>query len=235
MGKHRKIKPGDLFKNLEVIENLGYQKYCGENITYWKCKCLKCGKIINVPQKNLGTAQNDCGCWRNEARKPIEAGEKFGRLTVLGRRKLIPGRGYEYFCECSCDKHTRLYVRGDLLRSGETKSCGCIHDELFEKNNDKGNSTRFQGTCVSVLCETIQKNNSSGATGVSWHKGTGKWYARIQFKGQKYSLGYYSDKNNAIKVRKAAEEELHGDFKSWYAENYPEKWEKLLKKNKKSD
>lgn len=231
MGKHRKISPGDVFGSLEAIECLGYRKYANKNTTSWKCRCLKCGNIIDVPVKTLGRIQKDCGCGRHSARKPIQIGEQFGRLKVIRDGILEPGKGYKYLCECSCEKHTQLYVRGDCLRSGETQSCGCIHDELFQKNSDKGISARGQGTSFKILNDKIQKNNTSGVRGVSWHKKTHKWCARIAFQGKEYQLGYYDDLEDAREARMAAEERLYKGFKEWYAKQYPDKWKKIQERS----
>lgn len=67
MGKHRKIQIGDKFDSLEIIGDLGYRKYGGKDIHYWKCKCLKCGNTIDVPQKNISVVQKDCGCGKGAA------------------------------------------------------------------------------------------------------------------------------------------------------------------------
>ena len=51
------------------------------------------------------------------------AGRKFGRLTVLeycGKKK--------WLCTCSCGEVTA--VCGSLLRSGNTRSCGCLRREV---------------------------------------------------------------------------------------------------------
>lgn len=143
MGAHRKISAGDVFENLQVIENLGLKKYCGKNCTFYKCKCLKCGNTIDVPIKNLGTAQKDCGCGRSKPRKIIPSGAKYNHLTVIKIGNYEKGRGYWYWCECDCEKHTRLEVRRDMLVSGEVSSCGCVHDELFQKNVKKAYENNF--------------------------------------------------------------------------------------------
>ena len=41
--------------------------------------------------------------------------------------------------------------------------------------------------------KTMQKNNTSGCTGVSFHRGKGQWYARIRLQGKTYNLGYFDD------------------------------------------
>ena len=50
----------------------------------------------------------------------------------------------------------------------------------------------------------IQKNNTSGCTGVSFHTCKGQWYARIAFKGKNYNLGYFDNIQDAINARKRA-------------------------------
>jgi hypothetical protein len=49
------------------------------------------------------------------------------------------------------------------------------------------------------------KNNTSGTTGVSWHKGTKTWIARISVFGERRFLGAFSELRDAIAARKEAE------------------------------
>ena len=52
---------------------------------------------------------------------------------------------------------------------------------------------------------SIGKNNTSGITGVSIRKSTGRWRATISHNRKSIHLGYFSTKEEAIKVRKEAE------------------------------
>ena len=51
-------------------------------------------------------------------------------------------------------------------------------------------------------------DNKSGATGVYWRDDRGKWQVRIRAHGKKVHLGYFSDFDEAVRVRKAAEVEF---------------------------
>lgn len=51
----------------------------------------------------------------------------------------------------------------------------------------------------------IQKNNTSGYKGVGWYKNYNKWCAKIKVNGKYINLGYFEDKEDAIKARKQAE------------------------------
>jgi hypothetical protein len=59
---------------------------------------------------------------------------------------------------------------------------------------------------------TISKNNSSGHIGVSWCKRKNKWKSYIRIDGKLLGLGSFSDINDAIRVRKMAEEEYFKNF-----------------------
>lgn len=52
----------------------------------------------------------------------------------------------------------------------------------------------------------VQKNNTSGHTGVCWHNKYKKWFARISFCGRMYNLGYFDKLEDAIRARQKAEE-----------------------------
>jgi hypothetical protein len=59
-------------------------------------------------------------------------GKKYGKLTVLElcNERTKEGR-YKYICKCDCGNIAT--VSGKLLRSGHTKSCGCICKEKASK------------------------------------------------------------------------------------------------------
>lgn len=55
---------------------------------------------------------------------------------------------------------------------------------------------------------------SSSFCGVSWHKGSGKWQARICHKGGWHALGYYTSEIEAARAYNAAALERFGEFAS---------------------
>lgn len=57
-------------------------------------------------------------------------GEKFSRLAVLGS---AGARGRLAYWRCRCDCGKSVEVAGACLRSGNTKSCGCLKAELARK------------------------------------------------------------------------------------------------------
>ena len=216
--KKRDLHPGDIIERLELVENLGLRDCYGKPSTWWRCRCTSCGKMIDVPVRTLGFAVKDCGCWRSEIRKPIPAGTRFGRLVVLGPAGVKKGQGAIYQCQCDCGNIRN--IRGRALLIGQTKSCGCLHDELFAQRKEKMYSTNFIGGSSrghAAHRDTVFKNNTSGYRNVNWNKANQKWIVRIQYRGKTYHLGYYSDIEEAAKVAQEARNAIKADWDAWYA------------------
>lgn len=68
-------------------------------------------------------------------------GLKFGRLTVISKSDERGNKGQiKWDCVCECGNyHT---VTGESLRSGKSKSCGCLKKEFIEKNKFKKEEDR---------------------------------------------------------------------------------------------
>lgn len=69
----------------------------------------------------------------------------------------------------------------------------------------------------------MSKNNTSGYPGVHWFKRKSSWIAYIYFQGKRYFLGQRKNKDEAIALRKEAEEHIFGNFLEWYFEQFPDK------------
>lgn len=104
---------------------------------YWNCLC-DCGTHKAVLGGNLKRGLSwSCGCLSKISNKRLIdlTGKEFGRLTVIARveNSLKFPKKPVWKCICQCGEEVR--VLGENLRSGHTKSCGCLHDE----GNPKGN------------------------------------------------------------------------------------------------
>ena len=66
----------------------------------------------------------------------------FGRLTALYVESNVDGV-ISWMCECNCELKNRVIVLGSSLRSGHTKSCGCLfkeHASQFSKTHGMRNT-----------------------------------------------------------------------------------------------
>lgn len=64
-------------------------------------------------------------------------GKKFNRLTVV--KRVLPNAKWNslrWLCKCDCG--TEKIVLGGSLKNGNTKSCGCLHNE-YVKNRIRSN------------------------------------------------------------------------------------------------
>lgn len=78
-----------------------------------------------------------------------EHGVHDSRLTVIEQvEDYIKPNGEhcaQWLCECSCNLHAKLIVRGTNLKNGHTKSCGCLARELFSQIHKKQNEYDLSG------------------------------------------------------------------------------------------
>lgn len=103
----------------------------------------------------------------------------------------------------------------------ETKKTIFIHYIISGKYHDHADRNTFNNRKYNLRNATAQenarnvsisKNNTSGFIGVSWLKNKSKWAAHITINKRKYHLGYFSDKEDAIRARLEAEVKYFGEF-----------------------
>lgn len=80
-------------------------------------------------------------------RKDI-TGIKFGRLTAIEVDSSKDSRKSYWVCKCDCGKTTT--VRGDMLKSGNTSSCGCLKKEIDKINLIANHSHKMSGTRIYI-------------------------------------------------------------------------------------
>lgn len=162
---------------------------------------------------------------------------QFGKLTVLERGEDYVSKKGKHLvcwkCKCECGNITTVYA--GCLKRGDTKSCGKCGSRtpVIKKLNDSLYEGLCDNTNVRLLQQKERKNNTSGRIGVSYREIDNKYIAYITFKKHRYSLGLFKKLEDAIKARERAEEQLHGEFLEWYAQEYPDKWKKIIKDNRK--
>lgn len=129
---------GQRFGKLTVIGYSGNNK--------WECRC-DCGSVTHPFASNIrrGMAMS-CGCVRHE--QPAHnfqdiTGLKFGRLLAIRRSSPLGVKNTKWECLCNCGKTT--IVSPSKLKSGHTRSCGCLSIETVIKrvttHGDTGSTT----------------------------------------------------------------------------------------------
>ena len=176
----------------------------------WLCRC-DCGGEATVLGANLVRGHTkSCGCLKENDL----AGQHIGALTVLGRSDKYAKRGKRRvrLWECRCDCGATTYKATDTLTAGVENSCA----ECAQKRNAacaRDNAGFVAGT---QLCKIRDLRptaaNTSGCRGVSFNKRTARWEAVIIFRQKRTRLGSYKWFEDAVEVRKKAEQRIFGEF-----------------------
>lgn len=141
LSSHAEDLTGQRFGRLTVWRKgwLEKNKWREQKQTKWECMC-DCGNYVEVYANNLrkGTTRS-CGCLQRELAKEIArknlvrkemedlTNKVFGRLTVTGIGVRKDARTPYWVTKCLCGNVKE--VRADRLKSGRTKSCGCLRSD----------------------------------------------------------------------------------------------------------
>lgn len=149
-----KLKPEDYigkkYNHLTVIRQTDKKK--GSSYL-WEFQC-DCGNTYyNIMSLVKNNNTKSCGCMKsiglikyNESQRSIKIGDKFGKLTVieeLGLRPYTEGHSRMWY-KCQCECGNIVEKNGNILKNGQTKSCGCLKsageheiENLLKENNIK--------------------------------------------------------------------------------------------------
>jgi HNH endonuclease/AP2 domain len=85
------------------------------------------------------------------------------------------------------------------------------HRDLDRANNRFAN-LRPATNAQNMQNASLYANNKSGYRGVSWSRGSRKWWVQVKANGVHYNGGYFDDVEEAAKARDRLAEMLHGEF-----------------------
>lgn len=208
MTRHKPLE-GKRFGRLLVIERCGRDKH---NRALWKCIC-DCGNATIVASPNLINGYTkSCGCLFRELNQGLTVDNN-------GKRKRIYDiwAGMKQRCLNHNHKNYHHYGYRGIAVCEEWMSfinfyrwalkSGYRNDLTLDRiDNNKGyepNNCRW----VSQQVQAINRRDYSFrnfARGVSWHKASKKWYARVALKGKIVYAKLFDDYEEACKAVKEA-------------------------------
>ena len=117
---------GQRFGSLIVIE----RDYSDKKNAKWFCQC-DCGKIVSKSGQGLRKGESTC-CDRRTCPNKKELfenlrGQIFGRLTAVEPTENRINKSVVWRCQCECGNEKMASAA--LLKTGKTKSCGCLKEE----------------------------------------------------------------------------------------------------------
>lgn len=197
---------GQTFGKLTAIEYVGKRR--------WRCICA-CGKEPLTLTYNMKSGHTkSCGCAERVTHGMADTptykswemmiqrctNPNFDRFDYYGGRGISISDGwtkFEKFYEDMGERPEgltleRVDVNGDYCKSN------CVWDDISRQSYNKRKL----------------ESNTSGRTGVNWHKAANKWMASIGYNGQNIYLGLRENFEDAVQLRKEAEMKYYGVFKS---------------------
>lgn len=123
-------------------------------------------------------------------------GQKYGRLTVVEFDRL---QKHKTYWKCVCDCGLTVIATGNALRSGNTKSCGCLRREMTAERG-KANTKHGEGhdkktRLYTIWCGMRQRSNNPKHMAYSLYGGKGVklcegWNDYLAFKEWATTHGY---------------------------------------------
>lgn len=237
MVKVKEDLTGRVFGRLTVLEQAeDYVKPNGVHCAMWRCLCSNDGNIVEVRGSALKNgATISCGCYRNET-AAILAKENFSKPNIYD---LTGEYGICYLydgSECLFDKEDFDKIK-DLTwgsdgngyafaRTGDRKDIIRIKMHRLIMDAPDGldvdhinHNTLDNRKCNLRICTRSQNNtnkikrhnNTSGVIGVSLYRNS-KWRADISINKKQVCLGYFANKDDAIRARLNAEAKYYREY-----------------------
>ena len=230
------------FGRLTVIERAeDYVELSGRHRARWLCHC-DCGNETIVINNNL-TKKNgtkSCGCLRKDFAYNLNKDVNTYNLT--GEYGIgYTSKGEEFYFDLEDYDKIKGYCwyinsRNYVCAKSDNKQI-LLHRIILELNDDyevdhkHGNKSRNDNRKSNLRICThsknmmnvgLRSNNTSGVTGVTWHKYEEKWIVRITVNGVRHLLGRYKNFEDAVNARKEAENKYYGEFSYDNSQNYNE-------------
>ena len=143
MIKIKKDLTGLVFGKLVVLNRVDDKIYSnGSKDSQWLCQCSCGSKPFCVAGGSLKSGNTrSCGCLSFTDL----TGQTFGRLTVLKRVRKEKYTNAYWECVCSCGSEHHPICSTSDLKSGKTKSCGCLQKEATSLTHKKYNNYNLDG------------------------------------------------------------------------------------------
>ena len=124
LGPRTTDETGNRYGRLMVLEYAGSGEGKHRHAR-WLCRC-NCGEETTIDGTRLRSEKSpSCGC----GRIINEVGNRYGKLTVLGRAQNNKHGTAQWLCRCDCGE--KKVILGNCLRAGHTESCGCLWKEVM--------------------------------------------------------------------------------------------------------
>lgn len=209
----------------------------GVHIAQYLCKC-SCGSnkdvITDASSIRSGNTMS-CGCLQREKASMVGKNQRkenkydlsgeygIGWTSNTNREFYFDLEDYDKiknYCWRECVDQTNyhyLVARERGEKNKMIKMTSIVVGKYYDHKNhntfdNRKENLRHATPSENARNKSLQKNNTSGVTGVSYDKSCGKWRAYIREDNKVKYVGYCTDKENAIESRLLSEVQCYGDF-----------------------
>lgn len=203
----------------------------------WRCKC-KCGNVVELPATRLLAGNTlSCGCLKGEtilsASKHIAGTHLVFSLredvpkphTLSGHTGVSPkgnkwvahityrGKRYHLGTYSNLEDALKARSRAKELVMEDAQKLLEYYEQLHKDDCKPCRAALPRAVSapptVGTRSAAVRSNNTSGCPGVT--KARKKWKATISYERQRYVLGYFQEKEDAVAARMEAERWLEKD------------------------
>ena len=242
MNKKVEVNKGDVYGRLTILKEVSPHIYpSGKTRRKFLVQCSCGSDPFEVMLDSLRSGRTtSCGCIQREKLK--ENNKKKHKTNTYDLETYGYGIGYTFkgeeflfdledfdlikdYCWCvdnhgyvvTKDTDTRKFIQMHrfLMDCPEDKVVDHINRE---KNNNRKENLRICSQSENCKNLSISKRNKTGMTGITWHKASSKWQARITTNGKRINLGVFNNLEDAKQARLEAELKYFGEFSINYNE-----------------
>lgn len=176
------------------------------------CKSCGCLNVIKHPELNL--QRNKVNTYDLSGDYGIgytSKGEEF-YFDLEDYDKIEPYNWHKDsngYIVASLNKHTKMH----RLVMGATNPDIKVDHIYHNKFDNRKSQLRLVSDSQNQQNRGIIQSNTSGHTGVYWHKNKNKWESLIAINRKLKYLGMFDDYAQAVKVREKAEKEYFGEYR----------------------
>jgi len=144
--------------------------------------------------------------WKERPARRVDISKPAGTINGDGYRRIgIKGKLYL--------AHRLIYqMFNELWDITDNSHDNSVDHKDEDKLNNSTDNLRVATNSQQQCNKGKYNNNTSGVTGVCWHKSRGKWYVRVWVNKKQHSGGYFVNKEEAIAKATQMRDELHGEF-----------------------
>ena len=237
MGKVKDLT-GQKFERLTVVKRAqDYIQPNGRKRIMWLCECsCKDKNLVMVMGENLTTGHTkSCGCLARETASKVS--KKYNHYDLTNKCGIgYTSKGEEFYFDledydkikdyCWC-KNSDGYIVTNIWKNkknyimfmhrlimGFPDSCYEVDHRhgKFSRNDNRKSNLRIVTHSQNLMNVGVRENNSSGVTGVCFEDATQKWRSSITINDKKIDLGRFANFEDAVRVRKDAEEKYFKEF-----------------------